>query len=46
MVRYGQAAKVDVGDFFGQLGYPITPETKEALKGFPAFRYVPAAPAK
>ena len=46
VVRYGQAAKVDVGDFFGQLGYPITPETKEALKGFPAFRYVPAAPAK
>ena len=46
VVRYGQAAKVDVADFFGQLGYPIAPETKEALKGFPAFRYVPTAPAK
>ena len=46
VVRYGQAAKADVADFFGQLGYPIAPETKEALKGFPAFRYVPAAPAK
>ena len=45
VVRYGQAAKADVADFFGQLGYPIAPETKEALKGFPAFRYVPAAPA-
>ena len=45
MVRYGQAAKVDVSDFFAKLGYPVTAETKQALKGFPAFTYAPAAPS-
>ena len=45
VLRYGQAAKVDVSAFFEKLGYPVTPETKQALKGFPAFTYAPA-PAK
>jgi hypothetical protein len=45
VVRYGQAAKVDVSDFFAKLGYPVTAETKQALKGFPAFTYAPAAPS-
>jgi len=45
VVRYGQAAKVDVSDFFAKLGYPVTAETKQALKGLPVFTYAPAAPA-
>ena len=45
VIRYGQAAKVDVSDFFTKLGYPVTAETKQALKGFPAFTYTPPAPA-
>lgn len=45
VVRYGQAAKVDVSGFFAQLGYPIADETKQALKAFPAFHYA-ADPAK
>jgi hypothetical protein len=45
VVRYGQAAKADVSGFFAQLGYPIADETKQALKGFPAFHYA-ADPAK
>jgi len=45
VVRYGQAAKVDVSDFFTKLGYPVTAETKQALKGFPVFTYTPPAPA-
>jgi hypothetical protein len=45
VIRYGQAAKVDVSDFFTKLGYPVTAETKQALKGFPVFTYAPPAPA-
>ncbi len=45
VIRYGQAAKADVADFFTKLGYPVTAETKQALKGFPAFTYTPPAPA-
>ena len=45
VIRYGQAAKVDVSDFFTKLGYPVTPETKQALKGFPVFTYTPPGPA-
>jgi hypothetical protein len=46
VLRYGQAARADVSDFFEKLGYPVSAETKQALKAFPAFRYIPAAPAK
>ncbi len=45
VIRYSQAAKVDVSDFFTKLGYPVTTETKQALKGFPVFTYTPPAPA-
>ncbi len=45
VIRYGQAAKVDVSEFFTKLGYPVTAETKQALKGFPGFTYTPPAPA-
>ncbi len=45
VVRYGQFAKADVSDFFGKLGYPITPETKAALMGFPGYTYAPTPPA-
>ena len=45
VVRYGQAARADVSDFFAKLGYPVTAETKKALSGFPVFTYAPAAPA-
>ena len=45
VVRYGLAAKSDVSDFFGKLGYPVSAETKQALKAFPAFVYTPAAPS-
>jgi hypothetical protein len=43
VLRYGQAAKADVSDFFTKLGYPVTAETKQALKAYPAYAYVPAA---
>lgn len=45
VIRYGQAAKADVADFFAKLGYPVTAETKQALQGFPGFSYTPPAPA-
>lgn len=45
VIRYGQAAKADVSDFFAKLGYPVTAETKQALKGLPVFTYTPPAPA-
>ena len=45
VIRYGQAAKADVSDFFTKLGYPVTAETKQALKGLPVFTYTPPAPA-
>jgi hypothetical protein len=46
VLRYGLAAKADVSDYFIKLGYPVSEETKLALKTFPSFRYVPGSPAK
>jgi hypothetical protein len=44
--RYGLAAKVDVSGFFSLLGYPVSAETKDALKAFPTYRYVARPAAK
>ncbi len=43
VVRYGELAKVNVAPYFASLGYPLTEETQQALKSFPAFNYTPAA---
>jgi len=44
--RYGQYAKADVSGFFENLGYPVTDETRMALKTYPAFTYAPAPKGK
>jgi len=44
--RYGLAAKVDVSGFFSLLGYPVSAETRDALKAFPPYRYVARPAAK
>jgi hypothetical protein len=36
--RYGKAAKADVSEYFKLIGYPVSENTKAALKGFPAFK--------
>ena len=46
VLRYGHNAKADVSGFFENLGYPVTDETRAALKAYPAFAHAPAAKAK
>lgn len=46
VIRYGHNAKVDVSGFFENLGYPVTDETRAALKAYPAFNYVPTPKGK
>jgi len=45
VVRYGRAARADVSDLFARMGYPVTPETRAALAGFPRLAPPAAAPA-
>jgi len=44
--RYGHNAKADVSGFFENLGYPVTDETRAALKAYPPFAYQPGSQGK